>query len=299
VTLQVRRLASDGSHMSLHIQLFGRFQVFCDERPLKGLEGQKVRELLCYLLLHRHRPHPREQLASELWGNTTTDKTLKCLRQTLWQLHSVFGPSSLVVDAETEWVQISTNDMWLDVVVFEGAFLQTQGQAGSSLDAAKVKDLQDAVALYSSDLLMGWNQHWCLLERERLQNLYLLMLDKLMDYCLTRKLPELGLGYGTRSLAFDWARECTHQRVMRLYYQAGNRSSALRQYERCAKALAEELGVRPGRRTEALYEAIKADTEDDALPVAKPESGLSLAEDLRQLQTLLSHLQGWLTREHT
>lgn len=284
--------------MSLQIYLFGRFQVFCDEQPLKGLEGQKVSELLCYLLLHRHRPHPREQLASELWGNTTTDKSLKCLRQALWHLHTVFGSSSLCVDAETEWVQVNTNDVWLDVAVFEQAFLQTEGQPGSSLDAALVKDLQEAVALYGSDLLMGWNQHWCLLERERLQNLYLLMLDKLMDYCLARKLPELGLGYGTRSLAFDWARECTHQRVMRLYYQAGNRTSALRQYERCAKSLAEELGVRPGRRTEALYEAIKADTDDDTLPVTKPESSPSLAADLRQLQTLLSHLQQWLEQEH-
>jgi DNA-binding SARP family transcriptional activator len=283
--------------MRLQIHLFGRFQVFCDGQLLKGLEGQKAGELLCYLLLHRHHPHPREWLASELWGDTTTEKSLKGLRQTLWQLHSVFGSNTFLVDAETEWVGLNTNNLWLDVAVFEKAFLQTQGQAGSGLDAASVKDLQEAVALYGSDLLMGWDQDWCLLERERLQNLYLLMLDKLMDYCLAQKLPELGLGYGSRSLAFDWARECTHQRVMRLYYQGGNRTSALRQYERCAKALAEELGVLPGRHTEALYETIKADLADDA-PAARSENSLSLAEDLRQLQNLLGHLQQWLTREH-
>jgi len=40
--------------------------------------------------------------------------------------------------------------------------------------------LQEAVRLSYADLLEGWYQDWCLYERERLQNIYLLILDKLM-----------------------------------------------------------------------------------------------------------------------
>jgi DNA-binding SARP family transcriptional activator len=43
---------------------------------------------------------------------------------------------------------------------------------------------------------------------------------------------------------------------MRLHQLAGNRTGALRQFERCRTALDEELGVGPGRLTRSLYEEI-------------------------------------------
>jgi hypothetical protein len=46
---------------------------------------------------------------------------------------------------------------------------------------------------------------------------------------------------------------------MRLHGQAGNRTGALRQYERCVAALDEELGVRPSKQTEALLRIIRDD----------------------------------------
>jgi DNA-binding SARP family transcriptional activator len=47
---------------------------------------------------------------------------------------------------------------------------------------------------------------------------------------------------------------------MRAYYMAGDRTMALRQYERCAAALAEELGVAPSTQTLMLYEQRKTDS---------------------------------------
>jgi DNA-binding SARP family transcriptional activator len=46
---------------------------------------------------------------------------------------------------------------------------------------------------------------------------------------------------------------------MRLYYRAGDRTAALRQFERCITALCEELDVRPGKRTLVLYDQIRKD----------------------------------------
>jgi two-component SAPR family response regulator len=93
------------------------------------------------------------------------------------------------------------------------------------------------VALYHGDLLEDWFQDWCLYERERLQNIYLAALDKLMDYCEASRDYDAGLAYGTRILRHDLARERTHRRLMRLYYLAGDRTSALRQYDRCVQIL--------------------------------------------------------------
>jgi len=40
---------------------------------------------------------------------------------------------------------------------------------------------------------------------------------------------------------------------MRAHAAAGNRSAALRAYERCRQLLADELGVSPSPQTEAVY----------------------------------------------
>jgi hypothetical protein len=89
--------------------------------------------------------------------------------------------------------------------------------------------------------------------------MYLIMLDKLMGYCEAHRKYEAGLVCGVVSLRYDLARERTHWRMMRLHYLAGDRTAALRQFERCVAALDEELGVRPAKRTVALYEQIRSD----------------------------------------
>jgi DNA-binding SARP family transcriptional activator len=135
--------------------------------------------------------------------------------------------------------------------------------------------LQNAVDLYRGDLLEGWYQDWCLFERQRLLNMYLAMLDKLMGYCEAHQEYESGILYGMRILRYDQAQERTHRRLMRLHYLTGDRTAALRQYESCVAALKEDFGVGPARRTVALYEQIRSDQiyDDRGWPSRTGEPG--------------------------
>jgi len=94
--------------------------------------------------------------------------------------------------------------------------------------------------------------------------MYLSMLDKLLAYSEEHSEYDSGRGYGDTILRYDRAREQTHRQLMHLKYMAGDRTGALRQYERCAAALQEELSVKPERRTKTLYEQIRADKLNDA-----------------------------------
>lgn len=255
------------------VYLFGKLSVQCNGNVLSGFDARKIQQLLCYLLVHRDHPQPREVLAGLFWGNNSTDQSKKHLRQTLWQLqsaldrsHKLTNGSLLTVDAD--WVDLhSGGDLWLDVAVFEEAFAPVKDIQGRDLPVEKAQLLELAVQLYQGDLLEGWYEDWCLFERERLQNMYLTMLDKLMGYYEANKQYETGIVHGTRILSFDRAREHTHRHLMRLQYLAGNRTAALRQYERCCVALDEELGVRPAQFTLALYEQIRDDHIDDLAPL--------------------------------
>jgi DNA-binding SARP family transcriptional activator len=282
-----------------------------DERVLAGLDAGKAQELFCYLLLHRDRSHPRETLANLLWVDVSADQSKKYLRKALWQLqaaiHSHIEPiTSHVLLVEPDWVHLNPNaDLWLDVAMFEQAFALVQGLPGRELDAAKKQALQGAVQLYQGDLLEGWYQDWCLYERKRLQNMFLAMLDKLMGYCEAHHEYETGLDYGARILHYDQAQERTHRRLMRLHHLAGDRTAALRQYEYCVAALDADLGVKPAKRTIALYDQIRADQlEGPAFALVEAPAALEappplteVLSDLQQLWTVLADLQRRVQRD--
>jgi DNA-binding SARP family transcriptional activator len=247
---------------TLKIQLFGKFGVRRGTQLVKGLESSKHQELLSYLLLRRDRCHPRETLASMLWSDVPTERSKKYLRQALWHLQRTFtdcGAGSDFLKVTHDWIEITLKGIWLDVDSFERLCVPSQGATGKKLKKSEAEMLKKAVHLYKGNLLDGWYQDWCLLERDRLQNLYLLTLDKLFAYSGKHKDYDAACAYASTILENDRARERTHRQLMRLLYQAGDRTGALRQYERCVQALDEELGVKPQKDTTDLYEQIRAD----------------------------------------
>ena len=275
----------------LQVRLFGKFFAQYDEQMLDGLEASKVQELFCYLLIHRDRPQPRETLADALWSNSSGAQSRKHLRQTLWQLNTALDLQlgdgrDRVLLTDCDWVHVNPKaDLWLDVAAFEQAFLDVKGLIGRMLDPQRCQMLRDAVALYRGDLLENCYQDWCLLERERLHNMQLASLDKLMDYCEGSGEYEAALDYGTRALVHEEARESTHRHLMRLYCFVGDRTAALRQYEHCVAILRRELHVEPAASTVALYHQIRDGVSDASVSTART------LDRLKHFQSMLDEVQ--------
>jgi DNA-binding SARP family transcriptional activator len=287
---------------NLQIFLFGKLALCQQGHLVAPIENSKAAELLCYLLLHRERPHPREALATLLWKSHPAAQSKKYLRQALWQLQTCLnslpaGDEPPLLLAEGEWIQINpAAPLSLDVAVLETAYHQAQGVRGSQLSPQQAECLEKAAQLYRGDLLEGWYQDWCLFERDRLQNAYLLMVDKLVSYHAARQNYEKGLAWGEVILRHDRAHERAHYQMMRLYLQAGNRTAALRQFERCAAALWEELSVQPARKTQALVEQIRSGVDPDReatrpLAILQPEAAGMQNELLLRLSQMAFLLQ--------
>jgi DNA-binding SARP family transcriptional activator len=247
----------------LVIRLFGKLSLQRDGAEIDSLRFGKLGELLCLLLLRRDRPHSREILASMLWGDNTTAHSRKYLRHALWQLQAMLrngGEPSAMLVADRDSVSLDvTGDVWFDVAIFEHAWAQVHTVHHSQFSEQQAQVLKSGVDIYRADLLEGWYQDWCLFERERLQNMYLLLLEKLMSYCEEHQQYDAGMEAGERILRLDRAHERTYQSLMRMQYAAGDRAGALRQYQRCESALREELNVRPTNRTQELLRTIRAD----------------------------------------
>ncbi len=279
----------------LSIYLFGTFRAFRGDQRLDEWIGGKAGELLCYLLTHQSHSIAREVLASVLWADCTTDHSRKYLRKALWQLQRALCQGCnetrdriVVVDSDQIWVSKDAN-IWVDTVEFEKAFASGMSFRSHELDSNSFELVRAGVDLYTADLLEGWYQDWCLCERERLQNMYLVMLDRLMSYCERHGAYDDGLEYGARVLRYDRAHEITYQRLMRLEVLAGDRSAALREYEHCVTALREELGVRPSESTSSLYKTICEDRSLSADVLSSPH-GSNQAGDESRLERTLSRL---------
>jgi DNA-binding SARP family transcriptional activator len=296
--------------MVIRISLFGKFNLQAGERQIAAFESRKVDELFCYLLLHRAKPHPREILADLLWGENTTSQSKNYLRKAIWQLQTALDElvhleDTRLILTDSDWVQIHPEiDLWLDVSELEAAFQDSRGVLGRDLDHRSIGAIQQAVALYRGDLLEGWFPDWCLYERERLQLMYLALLDKLMDFCEAHGQYEDGLVYGEAILRYDRARERTHRRMMRLYCLARERTLALRQFEKCALALQEELAVAPSSQTRLLFDRIRADQLElsdpiPAIPLLVPDAGadplLTVFDRLSNFHRSLGKIQAELS----
>jgi DNA-binding SARP family transcriptional activator len=276
------------------IYLLGKLSIHRSRGQSDILFPQKAQELLSYLIIRHKLPHPREKLAGVLWGDVTVAKSKTYLRKALWQLHSVIeripgSPQSNLLLVTPEYIQLNPSaDLWVDVQAFEQIIDRVRGRPGQVLASCEAELLHQATELYQGDLLDGWYHEWCLHERERLQNTYLAILDKLMAYCEKHMECERGLHYGTEVLRYDRAHERTYRRLMRLHALNGDRTAALRQFERCRAALREELGVNPTTNTVALLDKIRNDQlTADLWPMPdEPEE-----TDSAQLSDVICHLR--------
>jgi len=240
-----------------------------------------------------------------LWPEAPDALSRKYLRQTLWQLHSRLaslnghhraGLKAPLLTLDPGWVRVNQVGWWLDVAAFEQAYGLCRETAGQDLADPQVQALEAAVDLYRGDLIESWYQDWCIYERDRLQLTYLAMLEKLMGHCEARASYAKGVGYGQSILRNDPARESTHRQLMRLYYWAGDRTTALRQYDRCAAAIADQFNVEPSRETVALYQQVRTDRLDDGLQTQVAPSMAEAQGDLLVYQhARLDHLQASLS----
>lgn len=256
-----------------------------------SLPAGKAQALLAYLALPPGRPHPRDKLASLLWGNLGEVEARSSLRQALFVLRRSLSMPRLVV---TQRDNVSLDSAAVDVDVLRFDRCVAEGTPGA---------LEKAAALYEGDLLAGLAvsepgfEQWLLQERERLRELAMDALAKLLLHQRSNGASEAAIQTGLRLLALDPTQESVHRTLMRLYAELGKGGAALRQYQQCVGIVQRELGVEPETETKLLYQQILRDrigwgppstpVESDATPLFGREREMS-----RLRQALASASEG-------
>ncbi|MEM8862720.1 MAG: BTAD domain-containing putative transcriptional regulator, partial [Chloroflexota bacterium] len=234
--------------MALRLKLFGRPNITLEgDAPLPAFSN-KALGLVYYLAVTRQ-PSSREALAGLLWSDVDEDRARRNLRVELSKLRPHM---QTYLDIQRRTVAFDpVSPHWLDVGIFEDNLNRPE---------PTLPQIETAVALYEDDFLADFHlrgatlfEDWQLIQRERLRQLALDGLHKLIAAYTTSKQFEAGITAGRRLLGLEPWLESAHRQLMRLLVLNGQRSAALAQFEQCRQVLSEELGIEPSSETSDLH----------------------------------------------
>ncbi len=256
--------------LALRLYLLGDFRLERDRQPVH-LSTRKVESLLAYLVLHRDVPQSRQYLAFQFWPDSSEGQARTNLRQLLHGLRQTLPESDQFVQADAQTLQWRGDAPFrLDVSEFEEALAQANAAEKHGNPHALRVALEQASAIYQGDLLPSRYDDWILPERERLRQVFMETLERLMLLLESQGEPRAAIVHAQRLLRHDPLREETYRGLMRLYAACGDRAGALRIYHTCATVLERELAVEPSAATrEAYAQLLKVDMQ--ARPVMPPQ----------------------------
>lgn len=273
----------------LMLGFLGDPQVKVDGVPVK-LPRHKALALLAVLAV-TGRPQPRESLATLLWTEFDASSALAYLRRAVWEIGQTIGKQWLVADRETLSLPPSAH-IWLDIAQFRHRVGRLPAEP---ISTARLVELEEAMRLYRGDFLLGLTvedasgfEAWQTQEAEALRRELRQALAALAQGQEQLRQWEAGLVTAHRWLAQDELDEAAHRQVMRLYMGLGDRSAALRQFDKCAGLLAAELGVAPAPETVGLVERIRRGervTVDRPIPILSSPEQLAPRHNLPTLPT--------------
>lgn len=232
---------------TLRIQLLGEFSLSCDDTPLTTISTPRLQSLLTYLILHRGAPQARSHLAFCLWPDLPEARARANLRRQLHQLQHALPQADQFLSVDVNTIQWQTHSSFsLDVADFEEAASHTHSRL----------DLQRAVELYSGELVPSCYDDWITSERERLKQILIEVLERLLQLATDERDYRAAIGYAQRLLQIDPVREEVHRRLINLHTLNDDRAAALRAYHTGVSILQRELGVEPGPATREAYERL-------------------------------------------
>jgi DNA-binding SARP family transcriptional activator len=174
---------------------------------------------------------PRTTVVAHIWPDAGPVRGRANLRNTLWRL----GAAAPVIAATSASLAISPGVL-VDLVALE------QQAAGASTSEGLLDQLLRGFDL---DLLPGWDDEWVELERERVRQVELHLLDHIVTNSSQEGRHGVAVDAALRAIRLDPLRETSQAALLRALLAGGDRVAALSHFRRFAQTMQHELGLSP------------------------------------------------------
>ncbi|QBD74979.1 hypothetical protein EPA93_02810 [Ktedonosporobacter rubrisoli] len=254
---EIEQLAHLQGLPTLRIQAFGEPTVFLQDQPIKRWRVSHAMSLCFFLLDHTYPVH-KEQICAELWPEKDVSSG-QALRTSIYYLRKILGEAAVISRSgfyELDLHNLYGDKFWYDVDNFKKAYKRAKEALRSEDDKTAYKHLIEASKLYRGDYLQSFYDNWCIERRHELRLAYIDTRHQLALISWRRKEIEECARHWQHLLALDPCLEEGHYGLMRCYLRQGKRGLALRQYQRCAATLQEEMEILPGPELQSLYKRL-------------------------------------------
>ncbi|MEN2742250.1 BTAD domain-containing putative transcriptional regulator [Microbacterium sp. X-17] len=249
-------LASGG----VRVQLCGTLHLeAAGERLEDALPGRQGRLLFAYLVLNRHRPCTREELAEAVWPGAVAAHGAG-LNPLVSKLRRLLGADAL--EGRTALRLDLGEDAHVDVEWAEQAVHRAESQVALGHWAAAWGPAIGAMLVAQREFLPGEDAGWIEEERRTLADILVRALDAYAAATLEMGGTELpaAVRAGRRLVSVAPLRETGYQVLMRALQRQGDVGAAVAVYGELRAVLRDELGVSPSPATQQLYASLLADS---------------------------------------
>jgi len=224
-----------------------------DGRRLRAFNPLRLQKFLGLIALKRG-PHPRSQLAFELWSDSHESRARTHLRKLLHKLRQSLPGIGEFVEIDNGAARLIPTAL-TDVEVWRFR------------DALAGGDLELAARLYAGDLLPSLYDDWVLHDRAKLRDEFYDALVQLAERAVRRGDHAATLRYSRRVIDLEPSDEAAVRVQIEAHVALGDRTAALRVYHRCAAALESDFAVAPGEKIARIYRQLQASgTKHNVLP---------------------------------
>jgi DNA-binding SARP family transcriptional activator len=230
------------------IQLLGGFELHGPDGVVDATPG--VQRLLAFIALQGGAVS-RMRAAGELWPAVQAGPASANLRSTLWRARRL-GP--LVRPGAT------TLRLGPTVVVDVEQLAHLPHLVASAAEPTQIG------GSFNLELLPDWTDAWVTVERERLRHLELHVLDDQVAALVDGGRVAEALDTALRAIRLEPLRETSHQALIRIFLQSGNRSAALTAYQGFVTLLREELDLGPDPVTTELVQPLLSSRQRPVRP---------------------------------
>jgi DNA-binding SARP family transcriptional activator len=251
---------------ALQARFFGHFEMFCNGEAVSLRRNGKALAILKYLLAHRARSVSQDHLMGWLWPESNLKKARWSLNSAIHVLRKLL--SSCASSASVNYILLEegyyrlcpTVRVETDVEEFDVCYQRGRHLEDAHRRQEAAAEYEKAIGLYRDDYLVeDLYEDWTMVERERLINAYVDMLDRLAVHYMESGQPQGAIGACYRLLEKDRCHEDSYRMLMRCYVSLGLRDRALRQYRLCEETLLREYGTAPSPETRSLYGSLLRD----------------------------------------
>lgn len=222
-----------------------------------ALGGHQQRVVLAVLLLRRGEVVSRDRLIDELWGERAPASAVKTVQTYVSNLRKALGNGLLLTRGHGYLLQLVPGQVDADRVE---ALVREGRDALETGDPRRASErLREALALWRDPAWVDFAyEPFAQAEIARLQEERVAALEDRIDADLALGRHTVLVGELEALVREHPLRERLQAQLMLALYRSGRQTEALERYRQARGALADELGIEPGRELQDLEQAILA-----------------------------------------